>query len=259
MSKSFLFDFEFDSIRLSQAAEQILRWTKEDQHHCRYVVTPNVDHIVKLQTNKQLQAAYRHASMILADGWPLVWASRKFGRPLPERVAGSDLPAALFEHDLTKDRHTKPTQVFLLGAAPGIAAKASKNIQKKWGHIQVCGTYSPPLGFEKDPAENQKIIDRINLLSPDLLILGLGAPKQELWIKEHHQQLDVKVALCLGATIDFMAGHKSRAPRWMQKWGLEWTHRMLSEPKRLAKRYLYDAVQFPRILWREWRKTGRPV
>jgi N-acetylglucosaminyldiphosphoundecaprenol N-acetyl-beta-D-mannosaminyltransferase len=118
------------------------------------------------------------------------------------------------------------------------------------------GTYSPPLGFEKNPAENAAIVDRINAVKPDVLIVGLGAPKQELWTAAHQDKLRVKTALCIGATIDFLAGEKARAPLWMRYCGLEWLHRVASEPKRLFRRYARDAWVFPQLVWNEWRGTA---
>jgi N-acetylglucosaminyldiphosphoundecaprenol N-acetyl-beta-D-mannosaminyltransferase len=109
------------------------------------------------------------------------------------------------------------------------------------------------LGFERDDAENAKILNLIEAAAPDVLVVGLGAPKQELWVHSHRQQIAAPVALCVGATIDFLAGEKRRAPRWMQRTGLEWLHRCASEPRRLAKRYARDAVIFPKLVWRQWR------
>jgi N-acetylglucosaminyldiphosphoundecaprenol N-acetyl-beta-D-mannosaminyltransferase len=117
--------------------------------------------------------------------------------------------------------------------------------------VQVVGTYSPPLGFEKSNAENAKILKKIAAANPDILIVGLGAPKQELWVHKHRELLRAKAALCVGATIDFLAGEKKRAPRWVQAAKCEWLYRMLSEPRRLGKRYAHDAIVFPRILARE--------
>jgi N-acetylglucosaminyldiphosphoundecaprenol N-acetyl-beta-D-mannosaminyltransferase len=113
------------------------------------------------------------------------------------------------------------------------------------------GTYSPPLGFENDDAETARILIAIAAAAPDLLVVGLGAPKQELWVHRHHRQLSANVALCVGATIDFLAGKKRRSPVWMRRAGLEWAHRVMVEPRRLAGRYARDAWVFPQLVWRE--------
>jgi N-acetylglucosaminyldiphosphoundecaprenol N-acetyl-beta-D-mannosaminyltransferase len=167
---------------------------------------------------------------------------------VPERVAGSDLVPALF----AAARDDEPLKVYLLGAGPGVAERAAGKIERQWPGVKVVGTYSPPLGFERDDGENAAIMARIAGAKPDVLVVGLGAPKQELWVHKHREKIAAKVALCVGATIDFLAGEKSRAPRWMQRVGLEWFYRVASEPKRLAARYARDAWIFPRLLAREW-------
>lgn len=250
-----LFGAAIDPLRMPEAVSVLLGWLAVDgEPACRFVVTPNVDHTVLLQHHEGLQAAYQDAALILADGWPVVAASRLLGRPLPERVPGSDLVPALFDAVPV----SRPITVYLLGAAPGVGERAAVCIGRRWPAVKVVGTYSPPLGFEKDDAENERIIARINAARPDVLVLGLGAPKQELWAHRFHARLQVRVALCVGATIDFLAGEKRRAPAWVQRAGLEWAHRMLSEPRRLAKRYAHDAWVFPQLVWREW-MAGKPL
>ena len=246
-----LFGMRIDRLDLAAATARLLDWCREPATRlCRYVVTPNVDHAVMFQAQADLRAAYESAAMVVADGAPLVWASRLLRRPLPERVAGSDLVPALFQ--LASLRH-EPLRVFLLGAAPGVARRAALQIHNRWNSVVVVGTLSPPLGFEHEPRENDRIIATIAEAKPDLLIVGLGAPKQELWIAHHHAQLAAKVAICAGATIDFLAAEKQRSPVWMRRLGLEWLHRLASEPRRLAKRYARDAWVFPQLVWREWR------
>ncbi|UUO08000.1 WecB/TagA/CpsF family glycosyltransferase [Blastopirellula sp. J2-11] len=247
-----LFGVEIDALRMTEAVRQIWRQIDSPNATTEYVVTPNVDHAVLLQGNPQLQAAYEHARWVLADGWPVVWASRLLRQPLPERVTGSDLVPAMF----SAATETKPLSVFLLGAAAGVGQRAAENIEQRWPNVTVSGVYSPPLGFEYDEAENDRIIEMINAATPQLLIIGLGAPKQELWIARHRGRLQTKAAICAGATIDFLAGEKQRAPRWMQQSGLEWLHRMLVDPRRLVKRYVRDAVVFPTLVWREWLQVG---
>jgi N-acetylglucosaminyldiphosphoundecaprenol N-acetyl-beta-D-mannosaminyltransferase len=244
-----LFGITIDAIDMPRAVARLSEWIDSSEDRCRYVVTPNTDHSVMYQKSESLRDAYADASMVLADGMPVVWASRLLRRPLPQRVPGSDLAPAVFEAATEK----KPLKVYLLGAMPGVADRAAKNIERHWPAVQVVGTYSPPLGFEHDATENHAILRRIAEARPDILIVGLGAPKQELWVHRHHADIKAKVALCIGATIDFLAGAKSRAPKWMQRTGLEWMHRMLSDPRRLLKRYLHDAWVFPQLVWRQWR------
>lgn len=247
-----LFGMDINVADMQTAACTVLGWCKSSEPpQCRYVVTPNVDHVVMFQSRADLRDTYADASLVVADGFPVVLASKLLRRPLPERVAGSDLVPAVFE--AASKSGEPPLRVFLLGAGPGVAERAADRIHRRWSGVRVVGTYSPPLGFEHDTAENAAIIDRIAAAEADLLIIGLGAPKQELWVHRHASMLPVRAALCVGATIDFLAGEKARSPRWMQRAGLEWVHRLVSEPRRLAKRYLRDAWIFPRLVWREWR------
>ena len=255
-----MFGMTIDRINLEEATERLLCWAREDRstEGCRYVVTPNVDHTVMYQENEALREAYDHASMVVADGAPLIAASRILGCPLPERVAGSDLAPHLLARANQEAEHSgRPMRLFLLGAGPGVADRAVTNINQRWPGVVTCGTYCPPLGFEKDSAENERILAAIAKAKPDVVLVGLGAPKQELWVSAHRERLDAKVALCIGATIDFLAGEKQRSPVWLQRLGLEWLHRLLSEPKRLASRYAKDAWVFPQLVWTEYRSEGK--
>lgn len=252
-----LFGFEMDPLGMSEAVERIYQWVADPSGGCRFVVTPNVDHTVLFQQHAALRQAYSHASLILADGMPVVLAARLLGRGLPGRVAGSDLAPALFA---AAAQHGG-LSVFLLGAGPGVAERAAVNVRARWPAVKVVGTYSPPLGFERDPAENDRILKMIAAARPDVLIVGLGAPKQELWVDAHRQGISASAVLCIGATIDFLAGEKRRAPRWMQRCVLEWLHRVGSEPRRLLGRYARDAWIFPRLVCREWAQSrfGSPA
>ena len=243
-----------DALRMEDAVERVFDWIESPAENCQFVVTPNVDHTEILSENEQLRAAYEEAGMVLADGHPVVLASRLLRKPLPERVPGSDLVPRLFDEAGTRG----PITVFLLGAAEGVAERAAERIHGDWENVQVVGTYSPPLGFENDIAEESRILSLIDDTSPDLLVVGLGAPKQELWTHRHFRSLNARVALCVGATIDFLAGEKRRAPRWIQCIGMEWLHRISTDPGRLVKRYARDAWIFPQLFWKEWRCSGSP-
>jgi N-acetylglucosaminyldiphosphoundecaprenol N-acetyl-beta-D-mannosaminyltransferase len=233
---------------MQQTIGTILDWCREPhQTTARFVVTPNVDHAVLFHQRADVRAAYSDASLVLADGTPLVWAARLLKQPLPERVAGSDLVPQLFASAQS------PLRVFLLGAAPGVAEEAASQITRQWPNVAIAGTYSPPLGFENDLVENGRAVDAVSAARADLVIVGFGAPKQELWVHRHHRQLQAKVVICAGATIDFLAGHRRRSPVWMRRVGLEWLHRLCTEPRRLASRYLRDAWVFPQLVWRQWR------
>jgi N-acetylglucosaminyldiphosphoundecaprenol N-acetyl-beta-D-mannosaminyltransferase len=254
-----LFGIAIDPLTMGETVDTVLAWARKPRGtHCRFVVTPNVDHAVMFQTNDKLRAAYTDAALVLADGAPVVAAARMLRRAIPERVPGSDLAPAMFKRvaksiDDGVDSTALPLRVFLLGAGPGVAERAAANIAARWPGVEVVGTLSPPMGFERDASENERILAAVAAAAPDILLVGFGAPKQELWVHAHASQLNAKVALCIGATIDFLAGEKRRAPRWMRRVGLEWLHRLSTEPRRLAKRYLRDAWVFPQLVWRDWR------
>lgn len=251
-----LFGMTIDRLNLSQATERVLDWSMAERsaEGCRFVVTPNVDHAVMFQHDGRLRDAYRDAAMVVADGAPLVGASRLLRKALPERVAGSDLaPALIAAGHAAAESGPRRLRLFLLGAGPGVADRAAFKVGQRWSGVDPVGTYCPPLGFEKDDAENARILQAISAAKPDVVLVGLGAPKQELWTHRFHKQIDAKVALCVGATIDFLAGEKSRAPRWMQSAGIEWAHRLATEPRRLASRYARDAWEFPQLVWNEYR------
>jgi len=247
-----LFNTRFHAITLERACQIIYSWFDASEGGCRVVVTPNVDHLVMMSRSPMLRAAYDAASLVVADGWPIVAVSRLLRTPLPERVAGSDLVPALMARWPGPGR----LMVFLLGAAPGVAERAAERVQENCPLVDVCGIHSPPIGFENDAAENARIVDKINARRPHLVVVGLGAPKQETWLQRHASQLNAKVAIAGGGTIDFIAGQQPRAPVWVRRIGMEWFHRLVSDPRRLGGRYLYDAWVFPQLIAKEfWRKV----
>lgn len=247
-----IFGIGLHRITMAETIALLQEWMREDQP-CRYVVTPNVDHIVKLQSHAEMQDAYRGAALIVADGWPLVAASRWLGCPLPERVAGSDLVPALFAGGQAVGR----CRVYLLGAAAGVGLEAADRIRSRWPQVEICGVASPRFGFDVDPVESAEVVAAVNRASPHLLVVGLGAPRQEIWLRRYAPQLNARVAIAAGATIDFLAGVQRRAPRWIQAIRMEWLFRLMTNPKRLAGRYLVDAVIFPKLLLAEWWQARR--
>jgi N-acetylglucosaminyldiphosphoundecaprenol N-acetyl-beta-D-mannosaminyltransferase len=245
-----LFGIKIDPVTMEEAVSIVFDWIGSNKKDCKFVITPNVDHVVQVQKNQALQQAYQHASLVVTDGRPVVWAANLLQIAIPETVPGSDMIPAIFTY---AQKYSKPVKVFLLGAMPGVADRAKMLIHEQYTSVEVVGTLSPDFGFDRDSIASNTICDIVNQSDADLLVLGLGAPKQELWIDMYANQLKVNAAFCVGATIDFIAGEKPRAPMWMRKIGLEWVHRLLSEPKRLAKRYSIDAVKFPQIVFNEWR------
>ena len=237
---------EIDNINFTEALEKITTLAKEHRSH--YVVTPNADHIVQLQTNTDFQKVYDNASVITADGMPLIWGAKYLGTPLKERVTGADL----LPH-LCAEAAKQGLTVYFLGAAEGVAQKAADNLVAKHPALKVAGLYSPPFGFEKDEAECQRIVEKINACEPDILFVGLGAPKQEFWMAKYQSQIKIGIMLGIGAAIAFAAGVEKRAPVFMQKTGLEWFYRLIHDPRRLTRRYLKDFAFF-KIVWRQKRQ-----
>lgn len=240
MTRMRLMNTEIDNLTMDETLDAIDSLIKED--NCSYVVTPNVDHIVQLEKDEELKRAYENASLILTDGKPLIWISNWYKTPIKEKISGSDLFPRVC--DLAAK---KGYTMYLLGAAEGVADKAAKNLMDKYKGLNIVGTYSPPFGIEKDKVELKKIERQIQEVHPDILIVGLGCPKQEKYMYHHCKELDVPISFGLGASIDFEAGNIKRAPRWMSEHGLEWLYRITQDPKRLAKRYLVDDMKIIRI------------
>lgn len=240
MTRMRLMNTEIDNLTMDEILDAIDSLIKED--NCSYVVTPNVDHIVQLEKDEELKRVYDNASLILTDGKPLIWISNWYKTPIKEKISGSDLFPRVC--DLAAK---KGYTMYLLGAAEGVADKAAKNLMDKYKGLNIVGTYSPPFGFEKDKVELKKIERQIQEVHPDILIVGLGCPKQEKYMYHHCKELDVPISFGLGASIDFEAGNIKRAPRWMSEHGLEWLYRITQDPKRLAKRYLVDDMKIIRI------------
>lgn len=240
---------EVDNLTMQEALGQIESLVTERKN--AYVVTPNVDHIIKIEKDPFFREIYEHADLVLTDGKPLIWIAKWFRTPIKEKVSGSDLFPKVCELAAEKEY-----RLFFLGAAPGVANRAAQNIRKIYPDIRITGTYSPKLGFETDVKEMTYIRELIQQERPDILILALGTPKQEYYIYQNRDALGVPVSLCLGASLDFAAGNVKRAPRWMQNCGLEWLYRLCKEPKRLFRRYLIDDIQIFRLAWK-YRKKDR--
>lgn len=243
MSRMKFLNTEVDNLTMDEAISKIDKLIMDKKPS--YVVTPNVDHIVKLENDIEFQQVYKNANLILTDGMPLVWISKMKKNPIKEKVSGSDLFP-----QICKLAAQKEYKVFLLGAAEGVAAKAAKNLSEKYKGLNVVGTYSPSYGFENKKGEIDNIIKIINEAKPDILAVGLGAPKQEKFLYKYKDKLNVPVSLAIGASIDFEAGNINRAPIWMQKTGLEWFYRLCKEPKRMFKRYLVDDIKILRIAFK---------
>jgi exopolysaccharide biosynthesis WecB/TagA/CpsF family protein len=211
-------------------------------------LTPNVDHLVKLQKDREFYEIYKKADWVICDSKILAWGLKFLGTPIKEVIPGS----TFFPNYCDYHRDNRQIRIFLLGAAAGVADKAMKRINERVGREIVVGAYSPSFGFEKKEEECEKIIQIINGTDATILAIGVGAPKQEKWVFKYRERLSgVKLFMSLGATIDFEAGNIKRAPKIFQRFALEWFYRMCVDPKRLMKRYLIDDPVFFYYLLRQ--------
>lgn len=210
--------------------------------------TPNVDHLCKLQNDREFYDAYRHAEWVVCDSRILLHASKLLKDPISEAIPGS----VFFGDFYNYHKNDPDCRIFLLGSAEGVAREAMRRINGKLGRQIIVGAHSPSFGFEKDEAECMEIIDRINASEATVLVVGVGAPKQEIWIAKYRNNMsNVKIFMALGATIDFEAGVKKRAPKILQKMCIEWLYRFLQEPKRLFRRYFIEDMKFFGILGKQ--------
>lgn len=231
MSKIRLLNTEVDNFTMSEAIDEAEKLILERKNS--YIVTPNVDHILRLEDDEEFREIYEKASMRLTDGKPLIWIANYFKNPIKEKISGSDFFPRLCER-----ASKKGYSVFLLGAAEGVADMAAENLKKKYPGLKIAGTYSPSFGFENKPDEIEKIMKMLNDVKPDILAVGLGSPKQEKFIYKYRDKMNVPLSLAIGASIDFEAGNKKRAPRFMSEAGFEWLYRLCKEPRRMFMRNL---------------------
>jgi N-acetylglucosaminyldiphosphoundecaprenol N-acetyl-beta-D-mannosaminyltransferase len=213
-----------------------------------YVMTPNLDNMYALTRDPDLMDRALEAELRVADGMPLLWASRIKGRPLPGRVAGSDLILELADAIARSGG-----SLFLLGGKPGTAGRAGEELRRRAPGLNVVGTYCPPFGFERDPREVDEIRARLVAADPQFVYVGLPFPKASQLIADLRRSLPGTWFLGLGISFSFVCGDISRAPGWMQKLGLEWLHRLIQEPRRLARRYLVEGGPFAlRLFWNSY-------
>ncbi|MDZ4860910.1 MAG: WecB/TagA/CpsF family glycosyltransferase [Candidatus Hydrogenedentes bacterium] len=221
-----------------------------DERYYGYVVTPNVDHICLKERDPDFRAAYESAWLVLVDGTPLLWASRLLGKPLREKLSGSDLVGWLCGH-CAKKGHS----VFFFGAREGVGAEAAQTLKAGYPALKIAGVYSPPFGFHLDPEKNAEAIRIVRESGADIVFVALGCPKQEVWLQNHGPSCGAPVMLGVGGSFEFVSGRVRRAPVWMQNAGMEWIWRLTQEPRRLWRRYLIEDLLFFRLLGRELMTT----
>lgn len=207
------------------------------------ICTVNTEFIMAAQRDEAFRRVINHAALCLPDGVGVLWAARRLGRSLRERVAGSDMIGQIAARAAQRG-----WRMYLLGAAPGVADRAAAVLQARYPGLVVAGTFSGSPAL----SEEEAIVERICAAGPDVLLVAFGAPTQDLWIARNQSRLPVPVAMGVGGTLDFIAGVAKRAPKWVQRLGLEWLHRLVREPWRWRRQ-----LALPRFVWYVLRAARR--
>lgn len=221
----------------TETVDRIVDAAAERRGH--WTITANLDHLRRYQEEPVARRLINNADLVVADGMPLVWASRLVGAPLPERVAGSDMIWSISEAACRRRQ-----SIFLLGGDPGVASRAAGVLKRRYRGLLVAGTLCPAHGFEADELELERIQRAVAEVAPQIVFVALGFPKQDLLIRRLRQALPSASFVGVGISLSFIAGDVSRAPRWVRVAGLEWMYRLLQEPGRLARRYLVSGLPF---------------
>jgi len=233
-----------DAINPELALERIRRWIQNRDKV--YVCIAPVSTIVDCQENQHYRQIVNEAGMVTPDGMPLVWIARHRGYDRVRRTYGPDLMLRVCSQGQAQEyKH------YFYGGAPEVNEKLSQRLKAKFPDIKIVGRYSPPFRAAGE-RESEQVLAQINTAKPDILWVGLGSPKQDLWMHQHRDRLDVPVMIGVGAAFDFLSGEKKQAPIWMRKAGLEWLFRLLCEPRRLWRRYLFGNTKFIWFIVKEY-------
>jgi N-acetylglucosaminyldiphosphoundecaprenol N-acetyl-beta-D-mannosaminyltransferase len=244
---------DVSAINMNEALETIESWIAHREPH--YVCITGVHGVMESQRDARLRDIHNGAGLVTPDGMPLVWLSHLQGYRRVERVYGPDLMLACCERSVARNYSH-----FFYGGADGVPELLAERLSARYPGLRVAGTYSPPFRALTSEEDSQ-IVTRINDARPDIVWVGLSTPRQEWWMHQHRGRLQCPVLIGVGAAFDFHAGIKRQAPYWMQRSGLEWMFRLMSEPRRLGRRYL---VNNPAFVWRVFQQMtglssiGRP-
>ncbi len=229
----------------------VSQWIESERNYAHYIIQTNVSTVVNARNNAAYLQTLGLASLSVPDGMPLVWLLRLRGHKIKDRVYGPDLMLLLCE-----EAARKGWRCFLYGGKPGVPEQLREVLQSRFPGIQIVGTYSPPFK-ELNAEEDAEICAMINTTKADIVWVGLGSPKQDIWMYEHRDKLDAAVLHGVGAAFDFLTGQVKQAPRWMMNAGLEWLFRLFQEPRRLWRRYTITNAKFVYYLLRDtFRKTA---
>jgi N-acetylglucosaminyldiphosphoundecaprenol N-acetyl-beta-D-mannosaminyltransferase len=242
----------------AHAVQSIIDAAQAGRGH--WTITANLDHLRRYHRDPVQQDLIDEADLVVADGMPLIWASRLAGEPLPERVSGSSMVWSICEGACARQQ-----SVFLLGGDPGVAERAAHIFRDRYPGLEIAGTTCPPVGFENDKQELERIRHQLTEAAPKIVFVALGFPKQDLLIRALRDSLPGTSFLGVGISLSYATGDVLRAPNWICRLGLEWAYRLSQEPtRRLARRYLVDGLSFaPRLmgsaLWHRIRRGSSRV
>jgi exopolysaccharide biosynthesis WecB/TagA/CpsF family protein len=230
--KQRLLNLELDNITMTECLQSVTGGT---------IYTPNIDHFVLLQKDKEFYQAYKSANYVVLDSQVIYLLGKIFRRPFKEKISGSDLFPRFCEYH----KSDPAISIFVLGGMDTVAETVKNSVNERSGRELIVGACSPSKDFEKDSTKNDDVVRQIKQSGANVLAVGLGTPKQELWIYRHKHKLpEIQLFMGVGATFDFMTGNQRRAPHWMQAAGLEWFYRLLRDPRRFVRRYLVTDMQF---------------
>lgn len=237
MERVSLMGLDIDAMTEQQAAASVVDRSLTDEGG--WVITPNLEHLREYQLDEDVRAALDDAELVLPDGAPLLWASRLKRDPLPGRVAGSDLIWSL-----SRAAGARGASLFLLGGSPGSAQRAAERLERECPGLRIQGTVCPPLGFEEDPQLLDELVREVASRRPDVVLIGLPLRKHVVMARALRDALPQTWLVGVGVSFSFVSGEITRAPRWLQRVGLEWVHRLLQEPRRLFRRYVLEGLPF---------------
>ncbi len=226
-----------DAVQIPDVVAQMEGWISQ-RGGSHFIVVTNVHVLMESRHNSSFKGVLDAADLCVPDGMPLIWVGRSRGYPLKSRVYGPDLLL-----DFCRETNAKGYRHFFYGGAPGVPEALAAKLKRQFPMLEVVGTYSPPFG-PLTQEENARMVAMINYKAVDVLWVGLGCPKQELWMHQHRELLRAPVLVGVGQAFDIHAGRTRQAPTWMREHGLEWLFRLTAEPRRLWRRYLIYNSEF---------------